>query len=190
LRKMLLAVPLRRAILTNSNIEHAERILSHMAIRDCFEAVIDIKARNFQNKPAPESYELLSTGVMDGTLFPAESIESFKIEKVIRHATVDGARVAGLGRVTGSLEPGMQADVLVLRTDRPNVFPINDPIGAGVWGMDTSNVDWVFVSGRVVMREGVLEAEVQRARGLATTARERVAAASGLVVGAASGGDG
>jgi len=39
-------------------------------------------------KPAPESYELLSTGVMDGTLFPAESAESFKIEKIIRHATL------------------------------------------------------------------------------------------------------
>ncbi len=38
-------------------------------------------------KPAPESYELLSSGVMDGTLFPAESVESFKIEKVIKHAT-------------------------------------------------------------------------------------------------------
>ena len=84
---------------------------------------------------------------------------------VIRYATVDGARVAGLGRVTGSLEPGMQADVIVLRTDRPNVFPINDPIGAVVWGMDTSNVDWVFVGGRVLMRDGVLEADVQRARG-------------------------
>ncbi len=64
---------------------------------------------------------------------------------VIRHATVDGARVAGLGAVTGSLEPGKQADIVVLRTDRPNIFPINDPIGAVVWGMDTSNVDWVFV---------------------------------------------
>jgi TRAP-type transport system periplasmic protein len=42
---------------------------------------------NVTLKPAPESYELLSTGVMDGTLFPAESIESFKIDKVIRHAT-------------------------------------------------------------------------------------------------------
>jgi 5-methylthioadenosine/S-adenosylhomocysteine deaminase len=103
---------------------------------------------------------------------------------VIRHATVDGARVAGLGRSTGSLEPGMQADVIVLRTDRPNVFPINDPIGAVVWGMDTSNVDWVFVSGRVLMRGGVLEADVPRARSVAKTARERVAAAAGLVVGA------
>ena len=87
---------------------------------------------------------------------------------VIRHATVDGARVAGLGRVTGSLEPGMQADVIVLRTDRPNVFPINDPIGAVVWGMDTSNVDWVFVGGRALMRGGVLQADVQRARDLAS----------------------
>jgi TRAP-type C4-dicarboxylate transport system substrate-binding protein len=42
---------------------------------------------NVTLKPAPESYELLSSGVMDGTLFPAESAESFKIEKIIRHAT-------------------------------------------------------------------------------------------------------
>jgi len=43
---------------------------------------------NVTLKPAPESYELLSTGVMDGTLFPAESVESFKIDKVIKYATI------------------------------------------------------------------------------------------------------
>ena len=106
---------------------------------------------------------------------------------VIRCATIEGARVAGWGGVTGSLEPGMQADVIVLRTDRPNIYPINDPIGAVVWGMDTSNVDWVFSGGRVLMREGALQADVQRARDLATSARERVAVASGLVVGARGG---
>jgi TRAP-type C4-dicarboxylate transport system substrate-binding protein len=42
---------------------------------------------NVTLKPAPESYELLSTGVMDGTLFPAESVEGFKIDKVIKYAT-------------------------------------------------------------------------------------------------------
>ncbi|MBI4261778.1 MAG: amidohydrolase family protein [Actinobacteria bacterium] len=108
---------------------------------------------------------------------------------VIRHATVDGARVAGLGGVTGSLEPGMQADVIVLRTDRPNIFPINDPIGAVVWGMDTSNVDWVFAGGRVLMREGVLQADVERARKLATEARDRVAVAA-LTVGSPARGPG
>jgi 5-methylthioadenosine/S-adenosylhomocysteine deaminase len=107
--------------------------------------------------------------------------------EVIRYATVDGARVAGLAGTTGSLEPGMQADVIVLRTDRPNVFPINDPIGAVVWGMDTSNLDWVFAAGRIVMRDGVLQADIGYARSLATTALQRVADAAGLAVGAAAG---
>jgi cytosine/adenosine deaminase-related metal-dependent hydrolase len=108
---------------------------------------------------------------------------------VIRSATAEGARVAGLGGVTGSIEPGKQADLIMLRTDRPNIFPINDPIGAVVWGMDTSNVDWVFVAGRPLMRSGALEANVEQARNLATTAHHHVAAAAGLAVGAAPGGE-
>jgi TRAP-type C4-dicarboxylate transport system substrate-binding protein len=43
---------------------------------------------NVTLKPAPESYELLSTGDMDGTLVPAESVEGFKIDKVIKYATL------------------------------------------------------------------------------------------------------
>ncbi|HEX6400991.1 MAG TPA: amidohydrolase family protein [Actinomycetota bacterium] len=108
---------------------------------------------------------------------------------VIRFATVDGARVAGVGRETGSIEPGMQADIILLRTDRPNIFPINDPIGAVVWGMDTSNVDRVFVAGRHLMRDGVLEANVERARDLAAAAQHRVATAAGLAAVAAPGGE-
>jgi TRAP-type transport system periplasmic protein len=42
---------------------------------------------NVTLKPAPESYELLSSGVMDGVFFPAESIESFKLEKLIKYRT-------------------------------------------------------------------------------------------------------
>src|SRR5436190_16677873 len=39
-------------------------------------------------KPAPESYELLSSGVADGTFFPLESIISFKLSSVIKYATL------------------------------------------------------------------------------------------------------
>ncbi len=38
-------------------------------------------------KPAPESYELLSSGIADGTFFPSESIKSFNLEKVVKYAT-------------------------------------------------------------------------------------------------------
>jgi hypothetical protein len=40
--------------------------------------------------------------------------------------------------------------------------------------MDTSNVDWVFVAGKPLMRNGVVEADVERARGLAAAALDRV----------------
>ena len=39
-------------------------------------------------KPAPESYELLSSGVADGTFFPLESINSFKLGSVVKYATL------------------------------------------------------------------------------------------------------
>jgi len=39
-------------------------------------------------KPAPESYELLSSGVADGVFFPLESIVSFKLETVLEQATL------------------------------------------------------------------------------------------------------
>jgi cytosine/adenosine deaminase-related metal-dependent hydrolase len=106
---------------------------------------------------------------------------------VIRYATVDGARAAGLGAMTGSLEPGKQADIVILRADRPNIAPVNDPIGAVVWGMDTSNVDWVFAGGKALMQNGVMQADVKAARQLAIQAQQRVAAAAGLMAAAGAG---
>jgi cytosine/adenosine deaminase-related metal-dependent hydrolase len=97
---------------------------------------------------------------------------------VIRYATVDGARVAGLAGATGSLSPGQRADVVVLRADRPNIAPVNDPIGAVVWGMDTSNVDWVFVGGVARVEHGELTADVARARSLAAAAADHLVTAA------------
>ncbi len=39
-------------------------------------------------KPAPESFELLSSGVADGVFFPFESIVSFKLDSIVKYATV------------------------------------------------------------------------------------------------------
>ena len=46
-----------------------------------------VMGMNATLKPATENYELLSSGVMDGTLLPAESAESFKIDKLIKYVT-------------------------------------------------------------------------------------------------------
>lgn len=42
---------------------------------------------NMTLKPANESYEMLSSGVVDGTWFPDESVVSFKLDKLIKHRT-------------------------------------------------------------------------------------------------------
>src|SRR5690606_41636261 len=55
--------------------------------------------------------------------------------EVIRYATIDGARAVGVDGITGTLSPGKQADLIVLRADRPNPAPTNDPIGAVVRGV-------------------------------------------------------
>ncbi len=101
--------------------------------------------------------------------------------EVIRYATIDGAHASGLGSVAGSIEVGKPADIIVLRADRPNIAPINAPIGAVVWGMDTSNLDWVFVDGEPLMKDGNLTADVAMVRQLATDAFNRVAGAAGLL---------
>jgi TRAP-type C4-dicarboxylate transport system substrate-binding protein len=52
--------------------------------------IVEITKRLDMNstlKPAPQSYELISTGVMDGTLLPAESLKAFKINTLIKHIT-------------------------------------------------------------------------------------------------------
>ncbi|MGE4338803.1 MAG: TRAP transporter substrate-binding protein [Pigmentiphaga sp.] len=38
-------------------------------------------------KPATESYELVSTGVMDGVWLPSESLVTYNLDKLIKHAT-------------------------------------------------------------------------------------------------------
>jgi cytosine/adenosine deaminase-related metal-dependent hydrolase len=74
----------------------------------------------------------------------------------LEFATIEGARANGLDHKVGTLTPGKEADIIMLRTDRINVMPVNDPIGAVVWGMDTSNIDSVFVAGKAVKRHGKL----------------------------------
>ncbi len=101
--------------------------------------------------------------------------------RILEFATIDGARANGLESVTGSLTPGKQADLIVLRSDRPNIYPINDPIGAVVWGMDTSNVDSVYVAGQPLKLGGELVGvDMARISDLAYEARDHVARNAGF----------
>lgn len=56
----------------------------------------------------------------------------------------------------GTITPGKQADIVLIRTDRVNVAPVVDPVASVVIAADTSNVDTVIVAGRIVKQNGQL----------------------------------
>lgn len=102
---------------------------------------------------------------------------------VLEFATIEGACANGLESKVGTLTPGKEADIIMLRTDRMNVIPLNDPIGAVVSSMDTGNVDSVFVAGRALKRNGVLVGvDIDRIRRMVNESRDYVVNTSGYTV--------
>jgi cytosine/adenosine deaminase-related metal-dependent hydrolase len=95
------------------------------------------------------------------------------VRDVLEFATIDGARACDLDDRTGSLTPGKQADVVLLRFDHTNAWPLMDPVSTAVLQADTRNVDTVMVAGQVLKRDGQLVgADLRRARDLAEQSLE------------------
>jgi 5-methylthioadenosine/S-adenosylhomocysteine deaminase len=90
--------------------------------------------------------------------------EVLAAERVLRMATIDGARALGLESEVGSLEVGKRADVAIVRLDRLHTAPEADVVSSLVYAATASNVQSVIIDGREVMRDRTLltleEAEV------------------------------
>ncbi len=80
---------------------------------------------------------------LDPSVMPASA--------VLRMATVDGARALGLDRFIGTLVPGKQADMILVRTDAPRMTPLYHPDSALVYAASGADVDTVLIAGRVVV---------------------------------------
>jgi 5-methylthioadenosine/S-adenosylhomocysteine deaminase len=78
------------------------------------------------------------------------------VQAVLASATVNGAHAAGLASRVGTLAPGKQADIIMLRTQGIGIFPVNDVIGTIVQAVDRADVDTVMVAGQVRKRGGRL----------------------------------
>ena len=76
--------------------------------------------------------------------------------QALEWATINGARMAGLDAQVGSLTPGKQADIVLLRADDLSMFPVTDPVASAVMQAGVASVDTVLVAGRIVKRDGRL----------------------------------
>jgi len=107
--------------------------------------------------------------------------EFLKVRDVLEFATVEGARANGLSKKVGTLTPGKEADVIMLRTDLINVTPINSAVGAVVTSMSPQNVDTVLIAGRVVKRRGrLVGVDMNRVNRMGREAQARAYKAAGL----------
>lgn len=76
--------------------------------------------------------------------------------ETLRMATIDGARTAMLDGITGSLEVGKAADLVMLDLDNDNFRPRNDIVRQLAYCENGDSIELVMVAGHVVYRDGQL----------------------------------
>ncbi|MEK6322028.1 MAG: 5'-deoxyadenosine deaminase [Acidobacteriota bacterium] len=97
--------------------------------------------------------EMRTAALIQKALHGAEALPALR---VLRMATIDGARALGLDREIGSIEVGKRADLTLLNVDRPHTIPHPNPVSTIVYAAEASDVETVLIDGHVVMRAGEL----------------------------------
>jgi 5-methylthioadenosine/S-adenosylhomocysteine deaminase len=88
--------------------------------------------------------KLHKVNLMDPTVMDAKT--------VLKMATREGAKAIGLDNHIGSLEPGKQADVIIIDTDKPHLVPMYNPVSHLIYTAQGSDVRDVMVAGRILVR--------------------------------------
>jgi 5-methylthioadenosine/S-adenosylhomocysteine deaminase len=105
---------------------------------------------------------------------------SIPARRALEWATIDGARALGMERKIGSLTPGKDADVILIRTGDLNLFPVHHPVEAVLFHSSSANIDTVLVAGKVVKRAGrLLYPDLDRKKAILAQSGERLLGGGG-----------
>jgi cytosine/adenosine deaminase-related metal-dependent hydrolase len=91
---------------------------------------------------------------------------------VLEFATIEGARCGAIDGKVGTLTPGKEADMVLLRADQPDVWPLNNALSTVANLMNPGHVETVFIAGKVRKWRGALVG-VDMARVLRTAGEAR-----------------
>jgi len=72
---------------------------------------------------------------------------------VMRMATIEGAKALGMGGITGSLEKGKKADVIILDTKKPHLTPMYNPFSHLVYSARGNDVTHCIINGQLLMED-------------------------------------
>lgn len=82
--------------------------------------------------------------------------EAVKARTALQMATINGAKALGIGDLTGSVETGKRADLILVHADASNMLPVYDEYSAVVYAMNSKNVRSSMVEGEWIMRNRTL----------------------------------
>lgn len=82
--------------------------------------------------------------------------EAVNARTALQMATINGAKALGLDKITGSLEIGKSADLIMVHADASNMIPVYDEYSAIVYAMNCKNVRSSMVNGEWIMRNRTL----------------------------------
>ena len=91
-----------------------------------------------------------------GILQESPPVPPISVRDCLEFATIRGAGNAGLAHKVGTLTPGKEADIVLVRADAINTLPLNNVVGIVVNYAYRNNVDVVFVAGNVKKWDGKL----------------------------------
>jgi len=74
-------------------------------------------------------------------------------QTLVKMATIDGAKVLGLEKITGSLEVGKRADLIVIDTNKPHLVPMYNPYSHLVYAASGHDVKHSIIDGNLVMED-------------------------------------
>ena len=77
----------------------------------------------------------------------------FPSNEIVKLGTIDGAKVLNKEKEIGSIEIGKKADLVILETKSPNMFPIFDIYSTLVYSANAGNIDTVFVNGKCLVKD-------------------------------------
>ncbi len=81
---------------------------------------------------------------------------SFRTREILEWATINNAKAMRIDHLVGSLTPGKQADIIMVRRDGLHIVSAQDPVQAVVSYAQNSDVDTVMIAGRIVKEQGGL----------------------------------
>ncbi|MCP4681731.1 MAG: amidohydrolase [Desulfobacterales bacterium] len=72
---------------------------------------------------------------------------------VLKMATIDGAGALGMEHISGSLEVGKKADIIIVDTNKPHLTPMYSPYSHLVYAARGDDVSHSIINGRLVMED-------------------------------------